>query len=187
MQASRLNMRPHAGKFFKHINKKSTDAVFWSVILITNAWICVKMPLLPMVLSVFKVLVYQLLGGIFRCRPGPFGHQPTFIRRIFFAELLERLESIELAGAPRRSASTFVGGPKTTPIRSMTVARVAITARTLGLHDQRALEGESASDIRRSIQRLNQRRLAGVLGFTEARGSPPWPTSFQAPRASDGQ
>jgi cytochrome P450 len=37
--------------------------------------------------------------------------------RIFFEELLERLESIELAGVPRRSASTFVGGPKTVPIR----------------------------------------------------------------------
>jgi hypothetical protein len=31
--------------------------------------------------------------------------------------LLERLESIELAGVPRRSASTFVSGPKTVPIR----------------------------------------------------------------------
>jgi cytochrome P450 len=37
--------------------------------------------------------------------------------RIFFEELLERLESIELAGTPCRSASTFVGGPKTVPIR----------------------------------------------------------------------
>jgi cytochrome P450 len=37
--------------------------------------------------------------------------------RIFFEELLPRLESIELAGVPRRSASTFVGGPKTVPVR----------------------------------------------------------------------
>ena len=37
--------------------------------------------------------------------------------RIFFEELLERLESIELSGPPIRSASTFVGGPRTVPVR----------------------------------------------------------------------
>jgi cytochrome P450 len=44
-------------------------------------------------------------------------HLARLEMRIFFEELLERLESIELAGVPRRSASTFVGGPKTVPIR----------------------------------------------------------------------
>jgi cytochrome P450 len=44
-------------------------------------------------------------------------HLARLEMRIFFEELLERLESIELAGTPRRSASTFVGGPKTVPIR----------------------------------------------------------------------
>jgi cytochrome P450 len=37
--------------------------------------------------------------------------------RIFFEELLPRLEHVELAGPPRRSASTLVSGPKTVPIR----------------------------------------------------------------------
>jgi cytochrome P450 len=44
-------------------------------------------------------------------------HLARLEMRMFFEELLERLESIELAGEPRRSASTFVGGPKTVPIR----------------------------------------------------------------------
>lgn len=35
----------------------------------------------------------------------------------FFRELLPRLESIELAGEPQYTASTFVGGPKRVPIR----------------------------------------------------------------------
>jgi cytochrome P450 len=37
--------------------------------------------------------------------------------RIFFEELLRRLASVELAGQPRRSASIFIGGPKTLPLR----------------------------------------------------------------------
>jgi cytochrome P450 len=37
--------------------------------------------------------------------------------RALFAELLPRLESIELAGAPTSSATVFVGGLKTLPIR----------------------------------------------------------------------
>jgi cytochrome P450 len=37
--------------------------------------------------------------------------------RALFAELLPRLESIELAGTPKSSATTFVGGLKTLPIR----------------------------------------------------------------------
>jgi len=37
--------------------------------------------------------------------------------RAFFRELLPRLESIELAGEPQYTASTFVGGPKRVPIR----------------------------------------------------------------------
>jgi cytochrome P450 len=37
--------------------------------------------------------------------------------RIFFEELLCRLESVEIVGRPRRSASIFIGGPKSLPIR----------------------------------------------------------------------
>ncbi|MGH7821566.1 MAG: cytochrome P450 [Candidatus Binatia bacterium] len=37
--------------------------------------------------------------------------------RAFFRELLPRLDSIELAGAPEYTSSTFVGGPKRVPIR----------------------------------------------------------------------
>jgi cytochrome P450 len=37
--------------------------------------------------------------------------------RIFFEELLARIGQIEIAGLPRRSASVFVGGPKTLPVR----------------------------------------------------------------------
>ena len=36
---------------------------------------------------------------------------------IFFEELLPRLESVELAGEPRRTITNFVGGPKSLPIR----------------------------------------------------------------------
>jgi cytochrome P450 len=44
-------------------------------------------------------------------------HLARLEMRIFFEELFARLQSIELAGEPRRSASTFVGGPKTLPVR----------------------------------------------------------------------
>jgi cytochrome P450 len=44
-------------------------------------------------------------------------HLARLEMRIFFEELLERLDSIELAGVPRRSASTFVSGPKNVPVR----------------------------------------------------------------------
>ena len=37
--------------------------------------------------------------------------------RILFEELFARLSSIELAGVPRRSASLFLGGPKSLPVR----------------------------------------------------------------------
>ena len=37
--------------------------------------------------------------------------------RILFEELIPRLEDIELAGEPKRSASLFVGGPKSLPVR----------------------------------------------------------------------
>jgi cytochrome P450 len=37
--------------------------------------------------------------------------------RILFEELIPRLDAVELTGPPRRSASTFVGGPKTLPMR----------------------------------------------------------------------
>jgi hypothetical protein len=36
---------------------------------------------------------------------------------IFFEELLPRLNSLELAGQPRRTVTNFVGGPKTLPLR----------------------------------------------------------------------
>ena len=36
---------------------------------------------------------------------------------IFFEELLPRLDSIELAGRPRRTVTNFVGGPKSLPVR----------------------------------------------------------------------
>lgn len=44
-------------------------------------------------------------------------HLARLEMRVFFEELLARIDSIELAGQPRRSALTFVGGPKTLPIR----------------------------------------------------------------------
>jgi cytochrome P450 len=44
-------------------------------------------------------------------------HLARLEMRIFFEELFARLESIELAGEPRRSASIFVGGPKTLPLK----------------------------------------------------------------------
>jgi cytochrome P450 len=37
--------------------------------------------------------------------------------RLLFEALLDRIDSIELAGEPRRSKSTFVGGLKTLPLR----------------------------------------------------------------------
>jgi cytochrome P450 len=36
---------------------------------------------------------------------------------LFWEELLPRLESLELAGTPRRTKTNFVGGPKTLPVR----------------------------------------------------------------------
>jgi hypothetical protein len=44
-------------------------------------------------------------------------HLARLEMRIFFEELLGRAASIELAGRPRRSASIFIGGPKSLPIR----------------------------------------------------------------------
>jgi cytochrome P450 len=43
---------------------------------------------------------------------------------IFFQELLPRVETIELAGKPKRTIGNFVGGPKSVPIR-FTLAAVA--------------------------------------------------------------
>ena len=37
--------------------------------------------------------------------------------RILFEELLDRIDTVELAGEARRSNSTFVGGLKTLPLR----------------------------------------------------------------------
>jgi cytochrome P450 len=44
-------------------------------------------------------------------------HLARLEMRIFFEELLARLARIEIAGVPRRSASVFVGGPRTLPVR----------------------------------------------------------------------
>jgi cytochrome P450 len=44
-------------------------------------------------------------------------HLARLEMRILFEELLPKLKSIELSGPPKRSSSTFVGGPKTLPMR----------------------------------------------------------------------
>jgi cytochrome P450 len=44
-------------------------------------------------------------------------HLARLEMRILFEELIPRLRSLELAGEPKRSASKFVGGPKTVPVR----------------------------------------------------------------------
>jgi cytochrome P450 len=44
-------------------------------------------------------------------------HLARMEMRILFEELIPRLASVELTGTPRRSASNFVSGPKTLPIR----------------------------------------------------------------------
>jgi cytochrome P450 len=44
-------------------------------------------------------------------------HLSRMEMRIFWEELLPRLESVELTGTPLRSESNFVNGPKSVPIR----------------------------------------------------------------------
>jgi cytochrome P450 len=44
-------------------------------------------------------------------------HLARMEMRIFWEELLPRLESVELDGTPSRSIATFVSGPKSVPIR----------------------------------------------------------------------
>jgi cytochrome P450 len=44
-------------------------------------------------------------------------HLAKLEMRIFFEELLPRLESIKLNGKPSRSEATFVNGPKRVPVR----------------------------------------------------------------------
>lgn len=44
-------------------------------------------------------------------------HLARLEMKILFDELLDRIESVELAGEPKRSQSTFVGGPKTLPLK----------------------------------------------------------------------
>lgn len=44
-------------------------------------------------------------------------HLARLEMRILFNELLDRIDSVELAGEPKRSKSSFVGGLKTLPIR----------------------------------------------------------------------
>ena len=43
-------------------------------------------------------------------------HLANLEMRILFEELIPRLKTLELAGEPKRSASTFVGGPKSVPV-----------------------------------------------------------------------
>ena len=52
------------------------------------------------------------LTGVKHRRAGP-----RLEMRILFEELIPRLHALELTGEPKRSASTFVGGPKTLPVR----------------------------------------------------------------------
>jgi cytochrome P450 len=47
-------------------------------------------------------------------------HLARLEMRILFEALLDRLESVELAGEPKRANSTFVGGLKTLPLRFTT-------------------------------------------------------------------
>lgn len=47
-------------------------------------------------------------------------HLARLEMRILFNELLDRIETLELAGEPKRARSTFVGGLKTLPIRYRT-------------------------------------------------------------------
>jgi cytochrome P450 len=44
-------------------------------------------------------------------------HLARLEMRIFFEELIAGVASVEIAGTPRRSASIFIGGPKSLPIR----------------------------------------------------------------------
>ena len=44
-------------------------------------------------------------------------HLARLEMRILFEVLLDRIETVELAGEPARSKSTFVGGLKTLPLR----------------------------------------------------------------------
>jgi cytochrome P450 len=44
-------------------------------------------------------------------------HLARLEMRILFDELLDRIDSVDMAGTPQRASSTFVGGPKTLPIR----------------------------------------------------------------------
>jgi cytochrome P450 len=50
-------------------------------------------------------------------------HLARLEMRIFFEEMLARVDRIELGGEPRRSASVFVGGPTYLPIRYKTFTR----------------------------------------------------------------
>ncbi len=44
-------------------------------------------------------------------------HLARLEMRLLFEALLDRIDSVELAGEPKRAKSTFVGGLKTVPIR----------------------------------------------------------------------
>jgi cytochrome P450 len=44
-------------------------------------------------------------------------HLARLEMKILFEELLDRLETVALSGEPKRSQTTFVGGPKTLPLR----------------------------------------------------------------------
>lgn len=44
-------------------------------------------------------------------------HLAKLEMRVFFEELLAVIDTVEFAGAPRRTASLFIGGPKSLPVR----------------------------------------------------------------------
>ena len=50
-------------------------------------------------------------------------HLARLEMRIFFEEMLTRIDRMELSGEPRRSASVFVGGPTHVPLRYKLLAR----------------------------------------------------------------
>ena len=65
--------------------------------------------------------LHQSLARIRRTGNGPhlcLGiHLARLEMRILFAEVLGRIQSLELGGTPRRTLSDFVGGPRTLLIR----------------------------------------------------------------------
>ncbi len=78
--------------------------------------------------------------------------------RAIFAELLPRLESIELAGTPTSSATVFVGGLKTLPIRY----RVRCLVPPEGLSRSAYYEAGLELAGRRRARRPDHRRARAI-------------------------